>query len=82
MKWPWIVSGNRHRRLLRKYRELRKANKALLTAMDPVNLVEQALPDPTSADAEKLTDYTGKLTKENLKAIFRRETQQPRVGRG
>lgn len=77
MKWPWIVSGNRHRRLLRKYREL-KRELAELRA-DPLSLVAEALPDPTSPDLINSLDSSGRLTAAAMKARFRRDTQQPRV---
>lgn len=78
MKWPWIVSGNRHRRLLRKYREEKKLRRELIARMDPAELVASALPDPASPEAGNLLDIeTGQLNARQLKAIFRRDTNQP-----
>jgi len=72
MKWPWIVSGNRHRRLLKKYREMKKLNAELLaTINNPV------LPDADSPEAADLLNDVGTLDSKKLRAIFRRDTHQP-----
>ena len=73
MKWPWIVSGNRHRRLLKKYREMKKLNGELLATIN-----NPMLPDPDSPEVGNMLDIaTGSLNKDQLKAIFRRDTHQP-----
>jgi hypothetical protein len=72
MKWPWIVSGNRHRRLLKKYREMKKLNAELLNTIN-----NPFLPDADSPEAADLLNDTGTLDSKKLRAIFRRDTHQP-----
>jgi hypothetical protein len=72
MKWPWIVSGNRHRRLLRKYREMKKLNAELLATIN-----NPGLPEPDSPEAADLLNDVGTLDAKKLRAIYRRDTHQP-----
>jgi hypothetical protein len=76
MKLPWVS-----RELYEKTEAERKELLALLLGQDPVDAIAKALPSPDSKEAEDLVDpTTGRLSAEQMRAAFRRATQQPRVG--
>ena len=78
MKIPWVS-----RALYEKTEAERKELLALLLGRDPVEELARALPSPDSKEAEDLIDpTTGRLTADQMKAVFRKATQQPQLKRG